>query len=58
MDKQYGVFNTALGTFVQFQDGVLFDARTAKARARCWNAAMKPEHQSYTVATIIFDPEV
>lgn len=44
---------------VGFWDGNLFaDADAAKAQASSLNRAMKPDFQTYTVATLTFDTEV
>lgn len=61
MDKFYAVYNTGLGAFVfagGIDNGITADKEEAKRVAREFNGAMKPEHQTYTVVTVIFDPEV
>ena len=55
MDKKFAIFNTATNQFSGF---VYDDATDAKLNARALNLALKPQFQNYTVATIIFDPEV
>lgn len=55
MDKKYAVLDTALNQFVAIG---ATDKRSAKAEATRLNAARKPEFQTYTVVTVVFDPEV
>lgn len=58
--KFYGVFNTDIQGFVPLGTGSTLSTEVgeAKALARSLNAAMKPQFQTYTVVTVIFDPEV
>ncbi len=55
MDKWYAVFNTATNEFYGKPN---LDKLRIKNEASFLNAAMKPEYQTYTVATIILDTEV
>lgn len=55
MDKKYAVLDTALNQFLAI--GVT-DKESAKNEAARLNAAKKPQFQTYTVVTVIFDPEV
>lgn len=59
MPNRFCVWNTALNMIVVFEEGATFDnPQDAKTRASLWNRAMKPEHQCYTVVTLVFDAEV
>jgi hypothetical protein len=61
MKKFYAVYNSGIGAFVfagGLDNGITDDKEEAKRVAREFNGAMKPDYQTYTVATVVFDPEV
>lgn len=60
MSKHYGVFNTKTDVLYPFSDGTVLSPTPDRAKilARRLNADFKPEHQHFTVVTVIFDPEV
>lgn len=53
--KHYMVIETRTG---QQWGQLTTDVKAAKAVSAELNNNMKPEYQTYTVATVIFDPEV
>lgn len=52
---QYAVVNTAYNSMV---GQLTEDKEEARRTAAEFNAAMNPEYQTYTVATVTFDPEI
>lgn len=59
MDKRYVIFDTATNSVVGtwFGNSVV-DPEIAKSVAGKLNADRKPEYQTLTVATLIFDTEI
>lgn len=60
MDKYYAVFDSNTQGFVPLGTGSTLskDLEFVKSVATAQNAAHVPAMQTYTVATVVFDPEV